>query len=65
VNALIQRSRLLQEENDELYEILKVKETGKLKEEARGLRRVVQRLESGLRGAFPEAVIGIPTYLML
>ncbi|KAH6915332.1 hypothetical protein BKA70DRAFT_1420266 [Coprinopsis sp. MPI-PUGE-AT-0042] len=49
VNALIQRSRLLQEENDELYEILKVKETGKLKEEARGLRRVVHRLESGLR----------------
>lgn len=49
VNALIQRSRLLQEENDELYDILKVKETGKLKEEVRGLRRVVERLESGLR----------------
>ncbi|TFK29389.1 hypothetical protein FA15DRAFT_632435 [Coprinopsis marcescibilis] len=49
VNALIQRSRHLQEENDELYEILKLKETGKLKEEVRGLRRVVQRLEGGLR----------------
>ncbi|EAU84889.1 hypothetical protein CC1G_00408 [Coprinopsis cinerea okayama7 len=49
INALIQRSRLLQEENDELYEILKLKETGKLKEEVRGLRKVVQRLESGLR----------------
>lgn len=52
VNALTQRARLLQEENDELYQILKVKETGKLKEEVRGLRRVVQRLEGSLRGNF-------------
>ncbi|KAH7887640.1 hypothetical protein F5I97DRAFT_1926070 [Phlebopus sp. FC_14] len=47
--ALTQRVRLLQEENDELYEMLKHGETGKLKEEVRGLRRVVDRLESALR----------------
>lgn len=48
--ALTQRARLLQEENDELYELLKHGETGKLKEEVRGLRRVVDRLERALRG---------------
>lgn len=48
--ALTQRVRLLQDENDELYDLLKHGETGKLKEEVRGLRRVVDRLESGLRG---------------
>ncbi|KAF8639827.1 hypothetical protein AX17_001083 [Amanita inopinata Kibby_2008] len=47
--ALTQRARLLQEENDELYEILKHGETGRLKEEVRGLRRVVERLEKALR----------------
>ncbi|KAG6880381.1 hypothetical protein C0992_007792 [Termitomyces sp. T32_za158] len=47
--ALIQRARTLQEENDELYDLLKSGETGKLKEEVRGLRRVVARLESALR----------------
>ncbi|EGO02198.1 hypothetical protein SERLA73DRAFT_178021 [Serpula lacrymans var. lacrymans S7.3] len=47
--ALTQRVRLLQEENDELYELLKHGETGKLKEEVRGLRRVVDRLEGALR----------------
>ncbi|KAG6378696.1 hypothetical protein JVT61DRAFT_12967 [Boletus reticuloceps] len=47
--ALTQRVRLLQEENDELYDLLKHGETGKLKEEVRGLRRVVDRLESALR----------------
>lgn len=52
VNALTQRVKALQEENEELYQILKVKETGKLKEEVRGLRRVVHRLEGSLRGAF-------------
>lgn len=41
---------MLQEENDELYELLKVGETGKLKEDARALRRVVQKLEGALRG---------------
>lgn len=48
--ALTQRTRLLQEENDELYELLKHGETGKLKEEVRGLRRVVGRLEGALKG---------------
>ncbi|OAX44536.1 hypothetical protein K503DRAFT_678620 [Rhizopogon vinicolor AM-OR11-026] len=47
--ALTQRTRILQEENDELYELLKSGETGKLKEEVRGLRRVVERLEGALR----------------
>ncbi|KAF8556979.1 hypothetical protein OG21DRAFT_1505818 [Imleria badia] len=47
--ALTQRIRLLQGENDELYDLLKHGETGKLKEEVRGLRRVVDRLESALR----------------
>jgi hypothetical protein len=48
--ALAQRSKLLQEENDELYELLKSSETGKLKEEVRGLRRAANRLETALRG---------------
>ncbi|KXN86417.1 hypothetical protein AN958_10279 [Leucoagaricus sp. SymC.cos] len=37
------------EENDELYELLRYSETGKLKEEVRGLRRLVQRLQNSLR----------------
>lgn len=48
--ALVQRTKLLQEENDELYELLKSGETGKLKEEVRGLRKVVDRLERALKG---------------
>lgn len=48
--ALTQRTRLLQEENDELYELLKYGETGKLKEEVKGLRRVVGRLDGALKG---------------
>ncbi|KAF9653389.1 hypothetical protein BDM02DRAFT_3153219 [Thelephora ganbajun] len=47
--ALVQRTKLLQEENDELYELLKSGETGKLKEEVRGLRKVVDRLERALK----------------
>lgn len=47
--ALTQRARLLQEENDELYELLRFSETGKLKEEVRGLWRLVHRLQSALR----------------
>ncbi|KAI6130416.1 hypothetical protein EDD16DRAFT_1470330 [Pisolithus croceorrhizus] len=47
--ALTHRIRVLQEENDELYEILRCGETGKLKEEVKGLRHVVGRLESALR----------------
>ncbi|KAK7061941.1 hypothetical protein R3P38DRAFT_2758272 [Favolaschia claudopus] len=47
--ALTQRLRLLQEENDDLYQLLKQGETGKLKEEVRALRRLVERLEGALR----------------
>lgn len=50
ITALTQKVKLLQDENDELYQILRVKETGKLKEEVRSLRKVVQRLETSLRG---------------
>lgn len=54
--ALTQRVRLLQEENDELYELFKSTETGRLKEEVRGLRRAVTRLETALRGTYPAYV---------
>ncbi|KAL1946891.1 hypothetical protein VTO73DRAFT_14995 [Trametes versicolor] len=47
--ALVQRTKILQEENDELYEILRTGETGRLKEDVRALRRVVQKLEGALR----------------
>lgn len=50
--ALTQRLRVLQEENDELYQLLKQGETGKLKEEVRGLRRLVDRLQGALRGVW-------------
>ncbi|KIL00607.1 hypothetical protein PAXRUDRAFT_129525 [Paxillus rubicundulus Ve08.2h10] len=60
--ALTQRVRLLQEENDELYELLKYGETGKLKEEVRGLRRVVDRLESALRDSH-QAITSLSTEL--
>lgn len=49
--ALTQRVKVLQEENDELYELLKTSETGRLKEDVRSLRRVVQKLEGALRGS--------------
>ncbi|RDX55538.1 hypothetical protein OH76DRAFT_1371773 [Lentinus brumalis] len=47
--ALIQRGKILQEENDELYELLKSGETGRLKEDVRALKRVVQKLQGALR----------------
>ncbi|KAF8914021.1 hypothetical protein CPB84DRAFT_1758174 [Gymnopilus junonius] len=47
--ALTQRARLLQEENNELYELLKHSETGNLKDEVRGLRKVVVKLEGALK----------------
>ena len=49
--ALTQRARLLQEENDELYALLNASETGKLKDEVLGLRRLVTRLSNALQGA--------------
>ena len=48
--ALTQRVKVLQDENDELYELLKSGETGRLKDDAQALQRVVQKLESALRG---------------
>ena len=50
MTALTQRAKLLQEENDELYGLLKRSETGRLKEEVRGLRRALKRMESALNG---------------
>ncbi|THH32950.1 hypothetical protein EUX98_g1251 [Antrodiella citrinella] len=47
--ALTQRVKVLQDENDELYELLKTGETGRLKDDVRALQRVVQKLESALR----------------
>ncbi|CCL99453.1 uncharacterized protein FIBRA_01471 [Fibroporia radiculosa] len=50
VSALTQRAKVLQEENDELYELLKIGETGRLKDDVRALRRVVVKLEGALKG---------------
>ncbi|KAH8105918.1 hypothetical protein BXZ70DRAFT_1004217 [Cristinia sonorae] len=47
--ALTQRVKVLQDENDELYELLKSGETGRLKDEVRALQRVVQKLEGALK----------------
>ncbi|KAG6830828.1 hypothetical protein H0H92_014480 [Tricholoma furcatifolium] len=60
--ALTQKVRLLQEENDELYDLLKSSETGRLKEEVRGLRRVVARLEGALRESH-QAIASLSTEL--
>lgn len=48
--ALTQRTRILQEENDELYGMLRVSETGQLKEEVSGLKKTVTRLNRALKG---------------
>lgn len=53
--ALIQRTRTLQEENDELYDLLRVSETGRLKEEVHHLKRTVTRLERALKGMIEPA----------
>ncbi|KAF7355437.1 hypothetical protein MSAN_01460500 [Mycena sanguinolenta] len=60
--ALTQRLRVLQEENDELYELLKQGETGKLKEEVSGLRRLVDRLNGALRESH-QVVLSLSTEL--
>ncbi|CAG7848372.1 SubName: Full=Uncharacterized protein {ECO:0000313/EMBL:CCA74979.1} [Serendipita indica DSM 11827] len=49
VAALRQRATMLQEENDELYTVLRRAETGRLDEEVKGLRRLVDKLERALR----------------
>ncbi|KAF9019232.1 hypothetical protein BDZ89DRAFT_1164764 [Hymenopellis radicata] len=48
-SALTQRVKTLQEENDELYNLLKKSETGRLKEEVHSLTRVVTKLDGALR----------------
>ncbi|KZT26867.1 hypothetical protein NEOLEDRAFT_1155262 [Neolentinus lepideus HHB14362 ss-1] len=60
--ALTQRTKLLQNENDELYELLRKSETGKLKEEVKGLRRVVNKLEGALRESH-NVIISLSTEL--
>ncbi|KAL5527616.1 hypothetical protein ACEPAG_6417 [Sanghuangporus baumii] len=47
--ALVQRTRILQEENDELYSLLRTSETGQLKEEVRSLKKTVNRLDQALK----------------
>ncbi|KIY74092.1 hypothetical protein CYLTODRAFT_484844 [Cylindrobasidium torrendii FP15055 ss-10] len=47
--ALSQRVKTLQDENDELYDILKKSETGRLKEEVQTLSNVVTKLDTALR----------------
>ncbi len=49
-SALTQRVKTLHEENDELYNLLKKSETGRLKEEVHSLTRVVTKLDGALRG---------------
>ena len=61
--ALTQRVKVLQEENDELYELLKTGETGKLKEDVRSLRRVVPKLEGALRGLWLQRPCSMVTEL--
>lgn len=48
----MQRTKILQEENDELYELLRSGENARLKEEIRSLNKVVKRLEGALTGEF-------------
>jgi hypothetical protein len=50
LSALRQRVVMLQEENDELYDVLRRAETGRLDEEVRSLRRLVSKLERALKG---------------
>lgn len=48
----MQRTKILQEENDELYELLRSGENARLKEEIHSLNKVVKRLEGALTGEF-------------
>ncbi|CAE6412263.1 unnamed protein product [Rhizoctonia solani] len=49
-NAITQRLKLLQTENDELYELLRASELARQREEVLGLRRTIKRLENQLEG---------------
>ena len=46
----MQRTHVLQEENNELYELLRVGETERLKEEVQSMRKLVSKLEQALKG---------------
>ncbi|KAH8830456.1 hypothetical protein DL96DRAFT_1592977 [Flagelloscypha sp. PMI_526] len=49
--ALTQRAKVLQEENEQLYDLLKLGQTGKLKEQVHGLKSVIKRLEAALKAS--------------
>ncbi|CAE6478879.1 unnamed protein product [Rhizoctonia solani] len=49
--AITQRLKLLQTENDELYQLLRASESARQREEVVGLRRTIKRLEGLLEGA--------------
>ncbi|QRW02130.1 pre-mRNA-splicing factor 38-associated hydrophilic carboxy-terminal protein [Ceratobasidium sp. AG-Ba] len=50
-NVIIQRLKLLQAENDELYDLLRASESARAREEVIGLRKVINRLETSLADA--------------
>lgn len=50
VAALRQRTELLEEENEELYSVLRRSETGRLEEEVKALRKLVGKLGISLKG---------------
>lgn len=50
VAALRQRTKLLEEENEELYSVLRRSETGRLEEEVKALRKLVGKLGRSLQG---------------
>jgi hypothetical protein len=50
VAALRQRTKLLEEENEELYSVLRRSETGRLEEEVKALRNLVGKLGRSLQG---------------
>ncbi|KAF5390709.1 hypothetical protein D9757_002689 [Collybiopsis confluens] len=60
--ALTQRVRVLQDENDELYDILKKEETGRLMEEVQSLKRIVLKLEDALRESH-QVIVSLSTEL--
>lgn len=61
--ALVQRTRVLMDENNELYDLLRIGETGKLKEEVYLLKGVISRLERALKGIWKFSHAGCVTYI--
>ena len=64
-SAISQRLKLLQTENDELYELLRVSEAARAREEVVGLRKIVKRLEGLLAGTFSPPVVFAPMLTQL